>query len=303
MNDSITKRSMNKFTLSDMYQGADFLNEWDFFTGTDPTHGSVNYQSKQNAMAKGLAFVQDDGTTFLAVDDKTTLPVGAKRDSVRITTKKKYYGGLFIADFFAMPHGCSVWPAYWSVGPDWPHSGEIDIIEGVHNRETNQYTLHTSSGCTLSSGSVRLTNDTQVLGKQCTSSVSSNAGCAFLDTDTRSYGKGFNLLAGGVFAHLWNNDGIKIWHFARGEIPDDINQKQPDPSTWGEPVAFWSSTTCNIDSHFHDHSLVIDTTLCGDFGTSTYPSSGCPGTCAQAVSDPNNFKFAKWKLNYIAVYN
>ncbi|KAG6868732.1 hypothetical protein C0993_011311 [Termitomyces sp. T159_Od127] len=202
-----------------------------------------------------------------------------------------------------MPHGCGVWPAYWSVGPDWPRSGEIDIIEGVHNRETNQYTLHTSAGCTLSSGSVRLDADTQVLGKQCASSVNSNAGCAFLDKDTRSYGKGFNLLAGGVFAHLWNTDGIKVWHFARGEIPEDIEQKQPNPSAWGEPVAFWSSAACNIDSHFSEHSLVIDTTLCGDFGTATYSTSGCPGTCAQAVANPSNFKFAKWKLNYIAVYN
>ncbi|KAG6888851.1 hypothetical protein C0992_007347, partial [Termitomyces sp. T32_za158] len=287
MNDGIMSRSTDNYTLTDMYHGADFFNEWDFFTGADPTHGSVNYQSKEDAMKKGLAYVQNDGTTFLNVDDQNTLPIGAKRDSIRITTKKKYNGGLFIADFFAMPHGCGVWPAYWSVGPDWPRSGEIDIIEGVHNRETNQYTLHTSSGCTLSSGSERLAADTQVLGKQCASSANSNAGCAFLDKDTRSYGKGFNLLAGGVFVHLWNTDGIKIWHFARDEIPEDISQKRPNPCAWGEPVAFWSSAACNIDSHFREHSLVIDTTLCGDFGTATYPTSGCPGTCAQAVANPN----------------
>lgn len=42
---------------------------------------------------------------------------------VRISSKRTYNHGLFIADFFAMPHGCSVWPAYWSVGPNWPSAG------------------------------------------------------------------------------------------------------------------------------------------------------------------------------------
>jgi hypothetical protein len=142
--------SSKVYTLQDMYQGKSFLkyvsffhksvlgrrpfnsifSDWDFFTAEDPTHGSVRYRNRADATAKGLAFVQKDGTTILAVDDKTSLPVGAKRDSyvlngipkvlslkklfrVRISTKKKYNGGLFIADFFAMPHGCSVWPAYW----------------------------------------------------------------------------------------------------------------------------------------------------------------------------------------------
>ncbi|GLB41673.1 putative glycosyl hydrolases family 16 [Lyophyllum shimeji] len=288
------------FTLTDMYTGTGFLNGWDFFTGADPTQGSVRYLSKAEATAKGLAFVQKDGTTVLAVDDKNFLPIGAPRDSVRISTKKQYNGGLFIADFFAMPHGCSVWPAYWSLGPVWPQDGEIDILEGVHNQPTNQYTVHTSAGCTLSTGNVQVAS--KVLGKQCASSANSNTGCGFLDTDTRTYGRGFNLVAGGVYAHLWNGDGIKVWHFARNEIPNDIKNKAPNPSSWGPPVAFWSSSSCDMASHFRDHKLVLDTTLCGQFGGATFSKDGCPGSCAQAVTDPNNYKFAKWKLNYIAVY-
>ena len=54
--------------------------------------------------------------------------------SVRITSNKSYNSGLFIADFFSMPHGCSVWPAYWTVGPDWPNAGEIDIIGACARR-------------------------------------------------------------------------------------------------------------------------------------------------------------------------
>ena len=80
-----------------------------------------------------------------------------------------------------------------------------------------------------------------------------------------------------------------MWHFARTEIPADITAKKPNPSSWGNPVAFWSSSSCDMASHFFEHTLVLDTTICGDFAGATYASAGCPGTCAQAVSNPSTF--------------
>ncbi|KAF9555617.1 hypothetical protein CPC08DRAFT_765828 [Agrocybe pediades] len=83
----------------------------------------------------------------------------------------------------------------------------------------------------------------------------------------------------------------------------DIVDRQPNPGSWGVPTAFFpGGTNCDIQKHFFEHSLVLDTTLCGDLGNPTYASSGCKGTCAQAVADPENFKFSKWRINYIAVY-
>lgn len=35
----------------------------------------------------------------------------------------------------------------WMYGPNWPASGEIDIIEGVNLNTHNSITLHTSPGC------------------------------------------------------------------------------------------------------------------------------------------------------------
>ena len=217
--------------------------------------------------------------------------------SIRISSKKSYTGGLFIADFFAMPHGCSVWPAWWSVGPNWPNGGEIDVVEGVNNRTTNQMTLHTSDGCSLQNqtspdpnAKVNLATTSALISTQCASSGSNNDGCAFTDTNTNSYGHGFNIIAGGVFAHLWVNSSISIWHFPRTNIPSDIVAMQPNPSTWPSPAAVFTDGSCDINSHFQDHNLVIDTTLCGDFAGADYPNSGCPGTCAEAVADPTNFK-------------
>ncbi|KAF4610935.1 hypothetical protein D9613_007004 [Agrocybe pediades] len=301
--DTPTTNSTSKYKLVDFYQGESFLNDWNFFSSADPTHGNVNYQTKDNAIAKKLAFVDANGAATLAVDDFSNVAVGGKRDSVRISSKKKYNNGLFIADFFSMPHGCSVWPAYWSVGPNWPSAGEIDILEGVHEQPTNQYTLHTSAGCQLSVNKNEPNVRSNVINTQCASSGNDNRGCAFSDPDPESYGHEFNMISGGVFAHLWDSNGIKIWRFSRPNIPADIAAKNPDPSKWGTPVANFPSTNCDMASHFFEHNLVIDTTLCGDFGGPTYSSSGCPGTCEQAVANPDNFKFAKWRINYISVYS
>jgi hypothetical protein len=36
--------------------------------------------------------------------------------------------------------------SYRTVGPNWPHGGEIDIFEGVHENTRNQATFHTADG-------------------------------------------------------------------------------------------------------------------------------------------------------------
>jgi hypothetical protein len=69
------------YSLTDFYTGQSFLDDWEFFSAPDPTHGNVNYQTRADAIKKGLAYVQKDGTTVLKVDDTTVVPVGGNRDS------------------------------------------------------------------------------------------------------------------------------------------------------------------------------------------------------------------------------
>jgi hypothetical protein len=127
------------------------------------------------------------------------------------------------------------------------------------------------------------------LGLDCTSANGANAGCAIKDSDTRSFGPGFNQAGGGVFAHTWDHSGIKIWHFPRSEIPDDITSGHPDPSKWPTPSASYPSQSCDIASHFYEHELVFDITVCGDWAGNVFPSQECPGTCKDAVTDHKNF--------------
>lgn len=129
------------------------------------------------------------------------------------------------------------------------------------------------------------------ISSTCASSPSNNSGCAFSDENPCSYGHEFNMIAGGAFAHLWNHDGIKMWHFPRTGMPADITAQQPNPDSWGPPAASYTiADGYTMNGTFYDHQLVIDTTLCGDWAGATYTSAGCPGTCADRVANPSNFK-------------
>ena len=109
--------------------------------------------------------------------------------------------------------------------------------------------------------------------------------------DKKSHGQGFNANGGGVFAHTWDEDAINVWFFPRNAIPQDITSGKPKPSTWGAPAAsFLTGSGCNVAEAFHDHQIIFDITLCGDWAGATYSAQGCPGTCAQRVADPENFK-------------
>ncbi|KZP01551.1 glycoside hydrolase family 16 protein [Calocera viscosa TUFC12733] len=300
---STTKRDCSprstQFTLADKYEGWNFFDSWDFFSASDPTNGLVNYLDASDAWNAGLVNTTANQAS-MKVDDTTWLSQGQPRNSVRISTKKTYGGGLFILDIDAMPYGCALWPAFWTVGPNWPEDGEIDIIEAVNGGTNNQMTLHTASGCTQSNNSPILG---QVLSSTCDADVNSNSGCGILDPDSSSSGAGLQSAGGGVFAMLWDGSGVSIWHFARSDVPGDITSGSPSPGGWGEPKAQWSAGTCSPYTYLQQQTLVFDTTLCGDWAGNSYGSSGCPGTCATQVMNPNNFQTASWVINYVAVYN
>jgi hypothetical protein len=246
--------------------------------------------------------------------------------SVRVTSMKAFDHGLVIADFNHMPFGCSVWPAFWTVGPNcqWPGCGEIDVVEGVNNKQMlvnsyffsfrrrfmsgfrNQYTFHTGADqvcnipnqATIVNGVPTFTGT--VMNTNCSSSPLDDTGCAFLDTSNSSFGQGFANASGGIFALLRNSDGFRIWHFERQSVPPDVYSGNPNPDSWPTPMAFLSAANCAVGSFFSPQTLILDTTLCGGWANGDYPNSGCPGTCTQQVTTGSNYVSA-YLMNFLPV--
>ncbi|EGG12275.1 family 16 glycoside hydrolase [Melampsora larici-populina 98AG31] len=308
------------YKLKSESSGKTFFDHWDFFTDADPTHGLVAYQPADSAWKSGLVSLGQNTlsstlkgkastaianyplTARMKVDSTSWLGDGQNRKSVRITSKAQFKYGLLILDAIRMPYGCSTWPAFWTVGEDWPNQGEIDIVEGVNMLDKNQMTLHTSAGCSIMK-TMGANATGQVYDTNCDVTANQNAGCGVGDSNSESYGEGFNNAGGGVFAMEWKSSGISIWRFSRTSIPDDISSKQPNPEKWSQPAAHWDSTHCGaLRDQFGQHRIVFDITVCGDWAGGAFGSSGCSGSCAEAMKDPSNFSNAEWEIASVQLY-
>ncbi|KAL9016720.1 MAG: hypothetical protein Q9185_005957 [Variospora sp. 1 TL-2023] len=230
----------------------------------DPTEGYVDYVDGQSS---GL-FSQSGGSVQLSVDS-TSVASGRGRKSVRLTSKASYNHALIVIDIAHMPANiCGVWPAFWTTGPNWPSSGEIDIVEGVNTQSTNKITLHSDPGI---------------------------------------YGASINS-GGAVYALEWTSDGMSVWGWSSGDAPSDASGSNPDPSSWGNPTAsFPSSSSCDVDTFFKDQQIVFDTTFCGVWAGETWSSdpecSGLAATCQEYVqNNPSAFEDAYWTINSLKVY-
>jgi len=272
------------WNLVNSHQGQSFFEGWDFFTLPDPTHGIVDFLDENAGRSNGLVSVNSAGNAIMRVE--TTPVVTGNRKSIRISTKTSFNGGLLILDSVHMPHGCGVWPAFWSNGPNWPAGGEIDILEGVGDYTNNQATIHTNVGCTLASSSANTLaiSGNVIDGTDCAALTTGNQGCGIRASTANSYGANFNSNGGGVYAMKWDTTGIAIYFFPRGSIPDDITAEAPQPDSWGAAQARWPAASCDPFKFFSNHNAIFDTTLCGDWAGGVWNAAGIPGqeqSCAQ----------------------
>ncbi|KAH8120422.1 glycoside hydrolase family 16 protein [Phellopilus nigrolimitatus] len=304
------------FKLVESHSGSNFFDGWTFWDAADPTNGIVDFLSQSDAQSNGLIEVNSAGNAVMKVE--TTSTITGNRKSIRITTANTFTQGIFVLDAVHMPQGCGTWPAFWSNGPDWPTFGEIDILEGVNDYTNNQATIHTASGCTMPSGASAATlnvSSTLVGALNCAAAETNNQGCGMRSNSNITYGSGFNSVGGGVYAMAWDDNQISVNFFPRGSIPQDLLAEAPQPSTWGTPMALWPSTDCNMQKFFQNHSIIFDTTLCGDWAGGVWSSTGAPGqdtscatrtgysTCNAFVQGSGaSFADAYWEVASVKVY-
>ncbi|KAJ9302065.1 CAZyme family GH16 [Paecilomyces variotii] len=301
------KRTSIAYSLSESFDGSNFFDNFEFNAGEDPTHGFVTYLTQEAAQQQGLVNITSSGSVYMGVDSHTILDPtsGPGRSSVRVQSKKTYTNGLFVVDIQHIPgSACGIWPAFWSVGSNWPAGGEIDIIEGVNMATQNEMVLHTQGDCKITNTVMTGT----LTADQC-SVADGTSGCTIEGTED-SFGTGFNDVQGGVYAMEWTDDFIKIWFFQRNAIPQSIQNGKPDTSTFGTPMGNFQGS-CNMTEEFLAQTFIFDTTFCGDWAGNVFGSTQCVmsnpesalESCVNYVAlNPTAYTQAYWEINSIKIY-
>lgn len=258
----------------DIYDSSNFFSRFTFATADDPTHGYVDYQSQAQAQAAGLISTGSSSVRFGA--DGTNIASGRGRKSVRLEGLTRYTHGLFVADIAHMPQSaCGAWPSFWTLGPNWPTNGEIDLLEQVNFENTNKMSLHTGGG---SQGSCDIQNpgsqdNGTFLAPGCAvydgnGNYANPSGCSINSAQGNSFGDGFNARGGGVVVMQWTSAAIKVWNFARNNIPPSLQSASSSPNIceFGRPDALFVGNGCDFDANFASQQLMFTNTFCGDWG-------------------------------------
>ena len=298
------------------YSGFDFFDHFSFFSTPDPTAGFVKYVDMDTANSTSLAgFVSTEQgpAAYLGADSSSIAKDG--RPSTRIESINTFNSStLLITDVRHHPGGnCGVWSAFWSVGPQWPEAGEMDLLENINLATTNKYVLHTGNNLAVSNFSdptVANSTGMNIRGHfsnlNCSAHADGNIGCVVEGQD-RTFGKDFNANGGGIIALEYLPEAISVWQFNRTEIPADILNGTPAPSTWRTPDAhFMPDDGGSLDDFFYSQRLVFNTDVCGSWVDKVWSGSECghlAPTCAEyAAQNATAFKDAYWLINGVQVY-
>ncbi|ORY30224.1 concanavalin A-like lectin/glucanase domain-containing protein [Naematelia encephala] len=308
-----TLASATTYPRIESWSGDGFFDGFTFPASTydNTTNGDVFWATAQNT---SLLYVNDAGRVILKVDNTTSVVYNDKRYAPKLLSKTAYPPGtVWVMDAVHMPYGCSVWPAFWTQGLNWPLGGEIDIMEGINQVTTNQIALHTEGqGCLASTSNTASFSGT-VGQTNCSTAANEDEGCIVTTTDQSSYGEGFAAAGGGVYVAEYAEDAIRVWFLSREAVPSSLtaNTTSLDTSTLGEPVAEYLSSTCDFSTYFTSQILTIDITLCGDFaGVPALLAETCPAlqgdaTCytTYVINDQQaTYANAYFEINYVAVY-
>ncbi|KAH9819524.1 family 16 glycoside hydrolase [Melampsora americana] len=283
--------------------------------------GLARYVNLQEGYRSSMIGTKE-GTLYFGVD---TTPYSTNRKSFRLVSKHTFTtGSLVIVDVLHMPAACGAWPSLWTVAKDaWPEKGELDIIEGVNLFTQNSLSAHTKPGFWMKptgfTSEFMLKGAQQVNQTNCDAIGTNDQGCGLRDRAVNSFGEPFNAGQGGVFVLEWTAEAISMYFFPRESIPRDITSGSPSrTSLWGHPRArFQGNEGQAINDYFQDHSLVVNTNLCGKWPDYLWNSNtsdsgqsiNCAAltgakTCQDFITNSGNkLKEAYWAIKSVKLYS
>jgi hypothetical protein len=204
--------------------------------------------------------------------------------------------------------------ALWLVGDDWPHRGEVDILEGWGGKSNNQITLHTGYSTV---------NGQKTSDWNCDMDFSSNGrpagshncwgggGCGMpLYEDPKSYGQPFNDVQGGVFVYerVWGKVGkggeMRVFfipcasasQFAWG---DSLGADRERLAQY--EIATFTSDKCDLDKYLWEQRIILNITFCSGYGS--IGVSGGEEECKKIVGgQPGDYANGFWELGNIHIY-
>ncbi|KAE9546437.1 hypothetical protein FO519_010351, partial [Halicephalobus sp. NKZ332] len=224
-------------------------------------------------------------------------------NSVRISSKNTYNHGLFILDLDHMPDSqYSTRPSFWTFDPNCSNNAKNNIITDILNYVRNN--CHEASNVQNYNVYDQLNH---MLWSNCGSKSLGqlkNSGYGNIP-DIQAFIGRFNAAGGGVYAMEWTSTFLRAWLFTRSNIPSDIKNGHPDPSTWGTPIA--NLSPYNFDRYFRNVSIFFDTTLYNNWaGSVTDYFSAYSGNSFPYFNYANNylkvFDYVYWLINSLNIY-
>ncbi|THU98972.1 hypothetical protein K435DRAFT_513777 [Dendrothele bispora CBS 962.96] len=301
-----------QFHLAQDFSGQNFFSGFKYNESAIDSNnfGNVHFLGQSQALSSNLTFIDSNGRAVIKVDNTTNGAgdITFGRNSVYLMSNELMtIGSLLVFDATHIPFGCSVWPALFTQGQQWPQQGEIDIVENVNQATKNQYSLHagSTSGTCMAAQTSNQTGTTT--SSNCTVDPlnNQNTGCVTQDASDNSFGSGFINNGGGVYATLWDENGVAMWFFERSQVPSDIGTN-PNPSSWSTPAAFYPASGCNPSTIFGPQIITLYIDICGAFaGNDQVFASTCSSVapnCSSMVTDPSNYNNAYWEINYLRVF-
>lgn len=241
-----------------------FTNGFSFSTGVW-NGGSATYVNQSVAVAQGV-LADVGGAVWMG-----TKIVANERISVRLNSRRRYTGGVWVFDVAHVPIGCGAWPALWMINAA---GDEVDVLENINVR--GGYTnFHTNvPGCvspSIDQVASRLPNATRcTIGETLPGAYK---GC-ISSLPTGTFDASFNSGGGGIFVlDMTDASMVDIYRVGTNVPVGDTLDLSSIKGSSEKPLVRFDHSRCN-GRMFEEMQLVINLNLCGGWASGDFEGAG-----------------------------